>query len=147
MWEYNIQVQWEKQEVPYKRMVKLTSEGLPEIIATTPKNRNGFTGYWSPEHLFVAAASICLSTTFLHIAQNSNLKIEKFRVESKAIADSVETDGMNRTVITEIHERFYLQLTDSKFEKKAKRVVEKAIENCIIANSVKSKVTTELILE
>jgi organic hydroperoxide reductase OsmC/OhrA len=75
------------------------------------------------------------------------LKIEKFRVESKAIADSVETDGMNRTVITEIHERFYLQLTDSKFEKKAKRVVEKAIENCIIANSVKSKVTTELILE
>jgi organic hydroperoxide reductase OsmC/OhrA len=147
MWEYNIQVQWEKQEVPYKRMVRLTSGGFPEIIATTPENRGGFAGYWSPEHLFVAAASICLSTTFLHIAQNSNLKIEKYRIESTAIADSVEIEGVDRTMITEIREKFYLQLTDSKFEKKAKRVVEKSIENCIIANSVKSKVTTELILE
>jgi organic hydroperoxide reductase OsmC/OhrA len=147
MWEYNVQVQWEKQEIPYKRMVKLASEGFPEIIATTPENRGGIAGYWSPEHLFVAAASVCLSTTFLHIAKNSNLKIEKFRVESIAIADSAKIEGVSRTVITEIREKFYLQLTDSKFEKKAKRVVEKSIENCIIANSVKSKVTTELILE
>ena len=146
MWEYKVQVKWEKQEIPYKRMVKLTSEGFPEIIATTPENRNGFAGYWSPEHLFVAAASICLSTTFLNIAKNSNLKIERFRIESTAIADSVEIEGTSRTVISEIHEKLYLQLADSKFEKKAKRVLEKSIENCIIANSVKSKVTTELIL-
>ncbi|MFX1498760.1 MAG: OsmC family protein [Promethearchaeota archaeon] len=147
MWEYKIQVQWEKQEIPYKRMVKLTSKELPEIIATTPENRDGFAGYWSPEHLFVAAASVCLSTTFLEIAHRSNLKIEKFRVESTAIADSIKIENISRTVITEIREKFYLQLTDSKFEKKARRVVEKSVENCIIANSVKSKVSTELILE
>ncbi len=147
MWEYEIQLNWEKQEIPFKRMVKISSEGFPDIIASTPENRGGFAGYWSPEHLFVASASICFANTFLAIAKNSDLQIEKFRIKSTGIVDSVEIEGISRTVVTEIHIKLSLQLTDSKFEKKARRIIEKSEENCIIKNSVKSKVIIELVLE
>lgn len=147
MSEYKIEVNWEKQDIPYKHMVKVTSEDFPKIIATSPENRGGYAGYWSPEHLFVAAASICLSNTFLTVAKNSNLQFEKFRMESTGMLDLVDINGVDRNIMAEIHEKFYIKLTNSKFEKKARKILKKSVENCIIGNSVKSKLTVNLFFE
>ena len=43
-------------------------------VATPPQFPKGMEGIWSPEHLFVAAINSCLMTTFLSIAENSNLE-------------------------------------------------------------------------
>lgn len=145
--EYKVKVQWQKEEIPYSHLLTLSSKGLPEITATTLEDQGSSTGFWSPEHLFVASASICLSTTFLSIAERSNLKIENFHVESTGIIDIAENKGENKNTMAEIQEKFYLFLSDLRFEKKARKILEKSVENCIITNSIKSIVSIDLILE
>ena len=53
-------------------------EGVCIEVATPPEFPQGIAGIWSPEHLFVAAVSGCLMTTFLAIAENSSLEFMSF---------------------------------------------------------------------
>lgn len=48
-------------------------DSMPNCIevATPPEFPKGIPGMWSPEHLFTAAVSGCLMTTFLSIAEKS----------------------------------------------------------------------------
>ena len=52
-------------------------------VATPPEFPKGIAGIWSPEHLFVAAISGCLMTTFLAIAENSTLEFTSFSCQAK----------------------------------------------------------------
>jgi len=68
---YHTNVQWSTQ-----RKGKLSNKGMPTIeIATPPEFPGGHPDIWSPEHLFVASAEICLMTTFLSIAEKSKLLV------------------------------------------------------------------------
>ncbi|HMF30874.1 MAG TPA: OsmC family protein [Candidatus Lokiarchaeia archaeon] len=148
MHEYEVKVTWEPGDEPYKRLGTLASDEKADItFATPPEFKQGIPGYWSPEHLFVGAASICMATTFLVVAQSSKLQFERFRIESVGILDDVEVDGKKQEQITEIHEKFYLQLTSPKDEEKAKKIVQKSRQVCLIANSMKSNVIAETIFE
>ncbi|GGD41483.1 hypothetical protein GCM10011514_01890 [Emticicia aquatilis] len=42
-------------------------------VATPPPFPKGIEGVWSPEHLLTAAVNSCFMTTFLAVAENSNL--------------------------------------------------------------------------
>jgi organic hydroperoxide reductase OsmC/OhrA len=56
---------------------ELSKENGPCIeVATPPEFPKGMPGIWSPEHLFTAAVSSCLMTTFLAIAENSKQEPE-----------------------------------------------------------------------
>ena len=54
------------------------ADGLPELDVASPPQFGGPEGVWSPEHLFVAALSSCLMTTFRAIAQASNLEVLEY---------------------------------------------------------------------
>ena len=146
--EYAIKVNWDPQDVPYVRIGTLAAEGIPDgiTVTTPPEFRQGIPEHWSPEHLFVGSAAVCLMTTFLAIAQTSKLEFEQFRLESTGILDDVDVDGHKQEQITEIHERFYLQLTNAGDEEKAD-VIEKSKKLCLIANSMKSAFTLEIFFE
>jgi organic hydroperoxide reductase OsmC/OhrA len=47
-------------------------------VVTPPEFPKGIEGSWSPEHLFTAAVSSCLMTTFLAVAENSKLDFVSF---------------------------------------------------------------------
>ena len=58
-------------------------------------------GIWSPEHLFTAAVSSCLMTTFLAVAENFGLSFSNFSCKSKGKLEKVEGRYMMTEIILE----------------------------------------------
>lgn len=105
-------------------------------VATPPQFPKGMEGIWSPEHLFVAAVNSCLMTTFLSFAENSNLHFENF--SSKAIGKLEMVEG--KYMISEITLMPIVTITENASDDKAKRILKKLEGNCLISNSIKSKI-------
>lgn len=105
-------------------------------VATPPEFPKGVEGVWSPEHLLVAAVNSCLMTTFLAIAENSKLDFKEFN--SKASGKLEQVDG--KFMISEIVLEPVLAIEDEKNKEKAERVLQKSEVNCLISNSVRSKI-------
>lgn len=108
-------------------------------VATPPEFPKGMAGIWSPEHLLVAAVSSCLMTTFLSIAENSKLSFQSFSCNASGKLEMV--DG--KYLITEITLMPIVSLVDSNEKEKAEKILQKAEANCLISNSVKSKILFE----
>jgi len=105
-------------------------------VATPPEFPKGVAGVWSPEHLFTAAVSSCLMTTFLSIAENSKLDFVLFSCHAKGKLEQV--DG--KFLMTEITLTPLLTLKYEKDRERALRVLQKTEAGCLISNSVKSKI-------
>ncbi len=119
----------------------LSSPELTETIevVTPPEFPKGIPNIWSPEHLLVAAVNGCLMTTFLSIAENSKLNFKSFN--SKAIGKLEMVDG--KYMISEITLKPILVLENENDRERALRVLSKTEPNCLISNSVKSKIIFE----
>ena len=105
-------------------------------VATPPQFAKGIPGIWSPEHLFTAAVSSCLMTTFLAIAENSKLEFTAFTCSSKGKLENV--DG--KFLMTEVILEPTLTITDEKDYDRAIRIIEKSEAACLISNSIKSNI-------
>jgi organic hydroperoxide reductase OsmC/OhrA len=128
---YTTTVTWEKD-----RIGKLSSPTLPDIsVATPPEFNKGVPNIWSPEHLYVASANICLMTTFLAIAENSKFEFKSFKSEATGKLENV--DGI--LMISEIELRPVIVIADDSKKEKAMRLIEKSEKHCLISNSMKTK--------
>ena len=112
-------------------------------VATPPEFPKGMPNIWSPEHLFTAAVSSCLMTTFLAIAENSNLAFTTFECEAIGIMEKVE----RRFLMTEVILKPKVTITEEKDRDRAERVLQKSEEVCLISNSIKTKVSMETTIE
>lgn len=130
---YNTSIEWKKD-----RIGEITSSVLPQKIqvATPPEFPNGIAGIWSPEHLFVAASNTCLMTTFLAIAQNSKLMFHSFKSFAEGKLETIE----GKMMISEISLNPIVEILDEADSEKARRILLKAEANCLISNSMKSKI-------
>jgi len=95
---YNVDISWKND-----RKGEMSSPELLQSveIATPPQFPKGIEGIWSPEHLFTAAVSSCLMTTFLAIAENSKVEFENFECKSKGKLEQVEGKFLMTEVILE----------------------------------------------
>ncbi|HNP68881.1 MAG TPA: OsmC family protein [Aequorivita sp.] len=109
-------------------------------VATPPEFPKGMPNIWSPEHLFTAAVSSCLMTTFLAIAENSKLDFTGFSCKSKGVLEKV--DGKH--LMTEVILQPIVTIKDEKDRERAERILQKSEAACLISNSIKSKVTMEV---
>lgn len=130
---YEVSVNWQTE-----RKGTMSSPELETTIevATPPQFTKGMSGIWSPEHLFVAAINSCLMTTFLAIAENSKLEFEKF--DSKAVGKLEQVDG--KYLMSEVTIMPVLTLLNAGQIERAERILQKSEANCLISNSVKSKI-------
>lgn len=106
-------------------------------VATPPQFPKGIDGIWSPEHLFTAAVSSCLMTTFLSIAENSKLEFKNFSCKSKGKLEQV--DG--KFIMSEIILEPTVVITNEADREKTERILGKSEAACLISNSIKSKIT------
>lgn len=135
---YNVDVNWNTERKGVMCSPELNSEAGSCIeVATPPEFPKGIPGIWSPEHLFTAAISSCLMTTFLSIAENSRLQFTSFSCKSKGKLEQVDGKFLMSEVILEPT----VTITDEKDKEKAERVLQKSETACLISNSVKSKIT------
>ena len=131
---YNVDISWKND-----RKGEMSSPELLQNveIATPPQFPKGIEGMWSPEHLFTAAVSSCLMTTFLAIAENSKLEFENFECKSKGKLEQVE----GKFLMTEVILEPVVTIKNESDREKAEKVLQKSEANCLISNSVKSKIT------
>lgn len=134
---YNVDINWNTERKGVMCSPELNKDaGTCIEVATPPEFPKGIPGIWSPEHLFTAAVSSCLMTTFLSIAENSKLTYTSFACKSKGKLEQV--DG--KLMMTEITLEPLVTITDEKDREKAEKVLQKSEAACLISNSVKSKV-------
>jgi organic hydroperoxide reductase OsmC/OhrA len=129
---YSTKVEWCE-----GRIGELSSPTFPSIkVATPPEFKSGVPNIWSPEHLFVASINICLMTTFLAVAENSNLEFISFSSEATGKLEKI--DG--RYMISEVELNPVVKIKDEKFREKTLRIIDKSEKGCLISNSAKSKI-------
>lgn len=131
---HNVNVEWENE-----RKGNMSSPEVSQEIevATPPQFPKGMENIWSPEHLFTAAVNSCLMTTFLAIAENSKLDFVHFESKSKGKLEQIE----GKFLMTEVILEPIVTIKNESDREKAERVLMKSEANCLISNSVKSKIT------
>lgn len=144
---YNVDINWNRERKgvmcsPELNVVSPGTNGCIEV-ATPPQFPKGIPGIWSPEHLFTAAVSSCLMTTFLAIAENSKLDFASFYCHSKGKLDQV--DG--KFLMTEVILEPKVVIVHEKDRERAEKVLQKSEAACLISNSIKSKVTMNPVIE
>lgn len=128
---YKTSLKWDE-----GRIGTLSAETLDSFkVATPPEFPNGVPNTWSPEHLYVASLNACLMTTFLAIAENSKLEVLSFSCQSTGKLEKV--DG--KFMISEVELTPEIKVSNEKDKERAGRIIVKAEENCLISNSVKTK--------
>ena len=135
---YQVDINWNTERKGIMCSPELNKDAGSCIeVATPPEFPKGIPGIWSPEHLFTAAISSCLMTTFLSIAENSKLAFIDFSCKSKGKLEQVEGKFMMSEIILEPT----VTIADEKDRERAERVLQKSEAACLISNSVKSKIT------
>ena len=140
---YSVDVNWTQERKGTLCSPELKNEKTNESncieVATPPEFPGGMPNIWSPEHLFTAAVSSCLMTTFLAIAEFSKLQFVSFKCSSKGILEKV--DG--KFVISEVLLFPEVVITDETKRGRTERILEKSEKACLISNSITSKITME----
>ena len=130
---YDAEVEWTG-----GRTGDLRSPNLPGLEVAAPPEFKGPEGVWTPEHFFVAAVNSCFMTTFVAIAELSNLKFSGFRCDATGKLEKEESRGFR---ITEIVLKPRVVVCDSHDIERAGRILVKAERNCLISNSINTTVT------
>ena len=138
VYTYRTAVKWTDQ----KKGV-ISSSGKPEIQVATPPEFKGHEGIWSPEDLYIAAANVCVMTTFLALAERAGLAFSSYQCEAEGRLELVE----GKFQVTLITLRPHLTMTPGGDVAKAKELIEKAEANCLISNSMKTRVTLEATID
>jgi len=133
---YNVNLSWKEGRIGTLRSPELNEE---IEVATPPDFDGGVEGIWSPEHLFLSSVSSCFMTTFVAIAEYSKLSFEDLQV--KATAELGKVDG--KFEVTKIRLNPELMISDEKFADKARRIMEKAEQACLITRSIKTEIIFE----
>jgi peroxiredoxin-like protein len=123
--------------------VTVESPGLSAIASAVPEEFDGPGDQWSPETLLVAAVADCFVLSFRAVAAASGFEWTSVTCASEGILDRVER--VNR--FTSITNTVTLRAPAGTSEDKARRLVEKADQVCLISNSLNAELHLEIRLE
>ena len=115
----------------------LNAPELPGMDVASPPAFGGAPGLWTPEHLFVGSANVCVMMTFLAIAELSKLDVVSYRSDATGKLEKVEGQGYQ---FTDIEVRATIEVTESSDVERARRILEKAEKNCLVSKSMKTPV-------
>jgi organic hydroperoxide reductase OsmC/OhrA len=116
--------------------IELTTPHVEGLRTATPAEFGGPGDRWSPETLLTGAVVDCFALTFRGIARNSKLPWTSLRCEIAGTLDRI--DGVTQFTGFELTCR--LVVPDEGDRGLARRVLDKAEQNCLVANSLKGPV-------
>jgi len=118
----------------------LLASGVPPLRSAPPKDFDGPGDAWSPEYLLVAAVEACFMFTFRAVARASKLDFLSLELSGGGTVD--RKDGS--TCFIEIVLRPRLKLPRSTDPERARRVLEKGKEACLVTASLSFPVRLEV---
>lgn len=121
-------------------LVNLSVEGLNSIDSEPPKAFGGSGNHWSPEDLLVSAVADCFVLSFKLIAAASKFSWTDLNCEVSGTLDKVE----RAIQFTGFKISAKLTIPADADEARARRLLEKAEEACLITNSLKAHPELEI---
>lgn len=119
--------------------VVLSSEGLADIPSQAPAEFGGPGNRWSPETLLTAAVADCFVLGFRAIANASKVPFTKLTVNVEGVLDTVE----RKMKFTTMQIQANLLVPEEVDHERAKKLLEKAEDSCLITNSMTAAITLE----
>ena len=135
---YKTTVEWKEQ----KKGV-LSSKGKPSFEVATPVEFLGHAGIWTPEDLFVSAVNICVMTTFLFFAEKEGIELLEYKSDADGVLEKID----NKFMFSRITLKVYISVKTQEQLSKAQELIVRAEENCLISNSIASKVTVDPVIK
>jgi len=117
---------------------KATAPGLPDLAVASPPEFGGPGGSWTPEHMFVASANVCVLLTFVAIAEFSKLGVRTASSSARGRLEKAEGKGF---AFSAIDVTLRIQLEKESDRERAERIVQKAEAACLVSSSMKTPVT------
>lgn len=108
------------------------------IAAGPPPQFGGNEEVWSPEELLIGAVLECLWTTFVALARRDQLVVHEWSGAAEGILDR----GPRGPVFTSITLSVALTV-DAGEQERARRILGKAEQSCIITNALNVKVNVQ----
>ena len=115
--------------------VPLSTEGVRVIESAPPKEFDGPGNQWSPEGLLTAAVADCFVLSFRAIAAASKYAWTSLDARTEGTLDRVE--GKMRFTRFDTHAK--LHVPEGSDMERAKKLLEKAEQTCLVANSLSSE--------
>lgn len=119
--------------------IALESAGLPALPSDGPAEFDGPGTLWSPETLLTAALADCFVLSFRAVAAASRFDWRSLHCEAEGTLDRVE----RVTQFTAFRLRARLELPAGADEARARRLLEKAEQVCLISASLKAAIHLE----
>jgi organic hydroperoxide reductase OsmC/OhrA len=113
----------------------------PAIVGGPPPEFDGRPEWWSPEHLLLSAAGLCLMTTFQAFAARAGLPVESYASRVDGVLDKTP-DGL---AFTSIAITVDLRVADAD-RTRAEELLQSAKRHCIVANSLKTAVELHMVV-
>jgi organic hydroperoxide reductase OsmC/OhrA len=123
--------------------ILLESEGIPPLPTAAPPEFDGPGGEWSPETLLVAAVADCYLLTFRGIAKASRMPWVTLSVTCQGTLERPD----RVTQFTRFDLRVTLVLPPGVKEDRARRILARAEETCLITRSLKGETHLEIQIE
>ena len=123
--------------------VMIESDRLPPLRSTLPSEFGGPGDQWSPETLLAAAVADCYALTFRGLAAKSRFEWTSLVCHVVGKLDRVE----NVLRFVEFQIQALLQVPEGANEDRARRLLEKAEETCLITRSLTATTTLNIVVE
>jgi organic hydroperoxide reductase OsmC/OhrA len=120
--------------------VALDSAGLPALPSDGPAEFDGPGTLWSPETLLTAALADCFVLSFRAVAAASRFDWRALHCEAEGTLDRIER--VTQFTGFRLHAR--LELPAGADEARARRLLEKAEQVCLISASLKAAIHLEI---
>ena len=121
----------------------------PEMDFSAPPEVQGHAGVLTPEDAFVAAVNTCITMMFLWTTERFKLDLVSYECE----AEGTKLIELNRTEIftsVRLRPRIVLRARDEERDsvaRQARRALESAQKYSLVANSIKSKIQIDPVIE
>jgi len=117
----------------------LSVDGAPALRSAPPLDFGGPGDAWGPEHLLLAAVETCFLFTLQAVARASKLDFTALTLSGEGTVD--RQDGVTR--FTEIVLRPRLTLPPGVDHDRARRVIQKSEQACLVAASLSTPIRLE----
>jgi organic hydroperoxide reductase OsmC/OhrA len=121
----------------------------PEMEFSAPPDAQGHPGVLTPEDAFVAAANTCIMMMFIWATERFKLQLQSYecRAEGKKLVELDRTE-----IFTDLHLRPTIRVAAagedrSRVEARTRRALQAARKYSLVANSVKSNLVIEPLIE
>ncbi len=119
--------------------VQLSSSQIADLQSAAPKEFGGPGDRWSPETLLTAAVADCLVLSFKAVATASKFTWTALECEASGTVERVD----NHNLFTGFTIKARLTVPADADAARARKLLEKAEQVCLISNSLKAKTHLE----